>query len=90
MTKHVPLPLLLIEKYLEQERSSSVRHEYVAGRVFAMVGDPLGHNRVAVNITLFLMLAVEALSPSTESIDRRGKLLNYQKLPSLKEYMHQG
>ncbi len=30
---------------------------------------------------------IEVLSPSTEGIDRREKLLNYRKLPSLHEYV---
>lgn len=33
------------------------------------------------------MLIVEVLSPSTASTDRREKLLNYRKLPSLQEYL---
>ena len=32
-------------------------------------------------------LVVEVTSPSTESIDRREKLLSYRKLPSLKVYL---
>jgi Uma2 family endonuclease len=32
-------------------------------------------------------LIVEVLSPSTESLDRREKWLNYQSLPSLQEYI---
>ncbi|NET74409.1 MAG: Uma2 family endonuclease, partial [Sphaerospermopsis sp. SIO1G2] len=32
-------------------------------------------------------LIIEVLSPSTETIDRREKLINYKKLPSLKEYV---
>ncbi|MCT7966797.1 Uma2 family endonuclease [Laspinema sp. D1] len=32
-------------------------------------------------------LVVEVLSPSTETIDRREKRLNYQSLPSLQEYV---
>ena len=32
-------------------------------------------------------LIVEVLSPSTEAIDKREKLLNYQKLDSLREYV---
>ena len=33
------------------------------------------------------ILIVEVLSPSTEAVDRREKLLNYQKLPLLREYL---
>jgi len=32
-------------------------------------------------------LVIEVLSPSTEAIDRREKLLNYRKVPSLHEYV---
>ncbi len=32
-------------------------------------------------------LVIEVLSPSTEAVDRREKLLNYRKLPSLHEYV---
>ncbi len=135
MTRTARLDLISAEDYLEGEQHSQIRHEYVAGRVFAMVGGTLGHNRVTLNIASFLnrhvrdssctaymsdvkvrieaadafyypdvvvscertdprslylespVLVVEVLSPSTENIDRREKLLNYQKLPSLKEYV---
>lgn len=135
MTRHAILDYIQVEEYLEGEQHSEIRHEYVAGQVFAMVGGTLGHNRVTLNIASFLnrhlrngpctaymsdvkvrieaadafyypdvviscectdptslylespVLVVEVLSPSTENIDRREKLLNYQKLPSLKEYV---
>ncbi len=32
-------------------------------------------------------LVIEILSPTTEAVDRREKLLNYRKLPSLREYV---
>jgi len=135
MTQHARVPLLSVADYLEGERHSEIRHEYVAGRVFAMVGGTLAHNRVALNIAAFLhrhlqgtpcsaymsdvkvrieaadafyypdvvvscepadlkdsflkapVLVVEVLSPSTENVDRREKLLNYQKLAGLREYV---
>jgi Uma2 family endonuclease len=37
-------------EYLEAELRSDVRHEYVAGQVFAMVGASRAHNRISGNI----------------------------------------
>ena len=126
---------LSVEDYLEGELRSEIRHEYVAGRVFAMTGASRAHNLIALNIVTALhahlrggpckafmsdlkvrvekadafyypdiavtchpadtqayylthpCLVVEVLSPSTEGIDRREKLLAYQSLDSLKEYV---
>jgi Uma2 family endonuclease len=125
------------QEYLDAELKSEVRHEYVAGQVFAMVGASRAHNRIALNISSRLLahlrggpcsvfmadvkvrvprvyyypdvvvtcdprdqssneegyivqaptLIVEVLSRSTEATDRREKLLAYQTLESLKEYV---
>jgi Uma2 family endonuclease len=48
VTPHFPLT---IEEYLKLEESATVRHEYVGGEVFAMVGATKRHNRIIVNIT---------------------------------------
>ena len=125
------------QEYLEGELRSEVRHEYVDGRVYAMVGASRAHGRI-VNAVAFALtpkarqhrcqlftsdmkvrldfagqevyyypdvvlvcdpadaatyyterpcLIVEVLSESTERIDRREKLLAYQKLPSLEAYL---
>src|SRR5438445_9615295 len=42
--------LISAEHYLEGERLSEVRHEYVGGRVYAMAGASDDHNRIAINI----------------------------------------
>ena len=47
-TPHDPLT---VEEYLELEESATVRHEYVGGEIFAMVGATKRHNRIIVNIT---------------------------------------
>jgi Uma2 family endonuclease len=39
-----PVSLISVEEYLEGEKSSPIRHEYIDGRVFAMSGVSLRHN----------------------------------------------
>jgi Uma2 family endonuclease len=48
--KHASLPLLSVDDYLALERRSEVKHEYVGGQIFAMVGVRDVHNTVALNI----------------------------------------
>ena len=42
---------LTVEEYLKLEESATVRHEYVGGEIFAMVGATKRHNRIIGNIT---------------------------------------
>ena len=39
-------PLISVEDYLQGEKVSEVRHEYVDGRVYAMTGASKNHNRL--------------------------------------------
>lgn len=39
-----------VEEYLEMERCSEIRHEYVGGQVYAMAGASDDHNRIVTNI----------------------------------------
>lgn len=41
---------LTVEAYLQGELRSEVRHEYVNGEVFAMVGAGVAHNIIALNV----------------------------------------
>jgi Uma2 family endonuclease len=125
--------LLTVEEYLKLEETATVKHEYVAGTIHAMVGTTKRHNQIAGNIFAHLWnrarggpcrvyasdvkvriddvvyypdvmvacepadddplvehtpcLIVEVTSPGTESIDRREKVFNYRKIPSLKAYL---
>jgi Uma2 family endonuclease len=131
----VPILKLTVAEYLESEKAGSVRHEYLAGQVYAMAGASAAHNLLAGNLFARLRnhlrggpcqvfisdmkvrieaadtfyypdvlvtcdpqdeddyfktrpsLIVEVISPSTAVIDRREKLLAYQKLESLREYV---
>jgi Uma2 family endonuclease len=40
-----------VEEYLEFELNSPIRHEYVAGEVFAMTGATARHNLINLNLT---------------------------------------
>src|SRR5437867_13172547 len=42
--------LISPEEYLEAERASEIRHEYVDGHTYAMAGASDDHNRIAGNI----------------------------------------
>ncbi len=51
-----------VEDYLEMEKTATVRHEYVAGEVYAMVGVSRRHSRIAGNV--FRLLAVASAGGS--------------------------
>jgi Uma2 family endonuclease len=133
MSRAVTLKPVSVAEYLELEKASEVKHEYVEGMLFEMPGSSRRHNALALRIVRKLYdaaeaggcavyasdvklrasegvfyypdvmvacadspdpyyhdapaLIVEVLSPSTESTDRREKLLAYQKLPSLVAYV---
>lgn len=43
-----------IEEYLDKESHSLVRHEYVNGQLFGMVGSSAAHNLIALNLYVLL------------------------------------
>lgn len=54
-----PKSLLTEEEYLQGELDSEIKHEYLAGDVYAMVGASVAHNRIALNIATNLHLVVK-------------------------------
>lgn len=49
-----PRRSLTVDDYLRFEESSQVRHEFVAGEVYAMTGATRRHNRIVTNIVMCL------------------------------------
>ncbi|WPL17591.1 hypothetical protein Thiowin_02616 [Thiorhodovibrio winogradskyi] len=47
-------PLISVEEYLEGEKVSEIRHEYVAGQVYAMTGTSKAHNQININLAFHL------------------------------------
>lgn len=47
------------QEYLDGEKISDLRHEYIDGQVFAMAGSSVRHNRIAMNIVNFLYNAAD-------------------------------
>jgi Uma2 family endonuclease len=135
MKSVVPVLRLSEAEYLENEKRSAVRHEYLAGLVYAMAGASATHNLIALTFASRLRahlrggpcqafmsdmkvkieaidtfyypdvvvsrdpsdkaeyfrtnpsLIIEVTSPTTAVTDRREKLLAYQKIPGLREYV---
>ena len=50
MSSLMPLVHVSVEDYLEGEKTGPVRHEYVAGQVFAREGVSARHNGIALNL----------------------------------------
>ena len=43
-------PHWTVEEYLEFEKTSPIRHEYVSGQLYAMAGGTENHNRIALDL----------------------------------------
>lgn len=49
-----PSRLVSVAEYLTREKHSTVKHEYVAGNVYAMAGASNAHNMIASNVLISL------------------------------------
>ena len=45
-----------VETYLAEELASDIRHEYVAGQVYAMTGASVAHNLIGLNLATLLRM----------------------------------
>jgi Uma2 family endonuclease len=43
-----------VEEYLDYEKKSHIRHEYINGEIFAMSGASVEHNQISINIVALL------------------------------------
>jgi Uma2 family endonuclease len=57
VAQHTQPDYLSEQDYLEREKHSDIRHEYVDGQVYAMAGTTKRHNEIAVNISTALRVA---------------------------------
>jgi Uma2 family endonuclease len=70
-----PKPYITEEDYLQREQSSTEKHEYFAGRVYAMAGASEAHNVIAINIAALLRASVRGSSCRAYPSDMRVKII---------------
>lgn len=49
MAQALQKPTISVQEYIEGEEISEIKHEYIAGRVYAMSGGTMAHQRIARN-----------------------------------------
>ena len=62
MALALPDHLLSVEEYLEFEQKASVRHEYIAGTLYALADETKRHNLIKNNLVFHLWAASRRLS----------------------------
>jgi Uma2 family endonuclease len=65
---------LTVEEYLEMERSSPVKHEYVAGIIYAMAGASDAHNVISGNLYMALRRHLKGTPCHTYFADVKARL----------------
>jgi Uma2 family endonuclease len=73
-----PLNLLTVEEYLNLEQDAEIRHEYVAGQIYAMAGASEAHNLIAGNIFALLRPHLRGSSCRTFVSDMKVKVKTQQ------------
>lgn len=66
---------LTFAEYLEQERTSDIKHEFVNGDVFDMAGGTIEHGRLAARVTKTLGVQLEGRPCDTFNADVRVRVL---------------
>jgi Uma2 family endonuclease len=64
------------EDYLRLEREAESKHEYLAGKVWAMAGAGYAHNRICANLTVEIGSQLRGKSCSVVGSDQRLQVLN--------------
>ena len=78
MSRSAAVPRMSYVEYLELERTSEVRHEYLRGEVFAMAGGTPEHARLAANIIGQLTAALRGRPCSVFTSDARVRIEAYR------------
>ena len=73
------------ETYLEMERQSATRHEFIDGEIFQMAGESLSHSRICINLggevrNRLKGKSCEALSPNMKVRTSTASLFSYPDL----------
>lgn len=66
--------LLSIEEYIEGEKLSEVRHEYIGGLVYAMAGASDEHNAISLNLASALLAHLRGKSCRVFMADSKARL----------------
>ena len=74
MTAVRKLQLISVEDYLSGEQLSDVRHEYIAGRIYAKVGSSWSHNRVCGRLAASLERHLEGKPCAPFAVDMKVRL----------------
>ena len=74
MSRLVPLPRMTYAQYLELERTSEVKHEYLRGEIFAMAGGSPEHARLAANVIGDLRAALRGRPCAVFTSDARVRI----------------
>jgi Uma2 family endonuclease len=74
MTEATKIVKLTVEEYLEMEKHQEIRHEFINGHIFAMVGATMAHNKIAANICASLHAQVRGTGCSVFVSDMKVQL----------------
>ena len=69
-----PLSWIATEEYLLMEQTADVRHEYVAGQIYAMAGASEAHNLIVTNLVALLRPHIRGSSCRVFSSDMKVKI----------------
>jgi Uma2 family endonuclease len=76
IAKRVHGPFWTVEQYLEMERQSPIRHEFIDGYVYAMAGGTQRHDRIVRTITRLLEDHLEDNPCQVFSMNMKVRLAN--------------
>lgn len=74
MSRPVSLPRMTYAQYLDLERASEIKHEYLRGEIFAMAGGSPGHSRLAANVIGELRTALRGRPCAVFTSDARVRI----------------